>query len=99
MNNDFTKKIAAFLAAAAAGVLVLSVAYVVREANHDCIGDDCPVCICIEQCLNNLRTLGTGVEVQAETFIVEKFSAPPILLYVCLIVPVTLINCKVRLDN
>ena len=99
MSKDFTKKIAAILAAATASVMILSVAYIAAEANHDCAGEDCPVCVCIEQCLNNLRTLGTAVEAKPETFIAEKFFNPPAPVYICLIAPITLINRKVRLDN
>lgn len=99
MTDSFTKKIAILLAATAASVLILSVAYIAAEANHDCAGDDCPVCVCIEQCLNNLRTLGTASEAQAESFIVEKFPAPPIFAYACPSVTITLTNRKVRLDN
>ena len=99
MSNDFIKKFSAFLVATTASVLILSVAYIIAESNHDCTGDDCSVCVCIEQCLNNFRTLGTSDEMQAEIFIVEKFSEPPIFIYVCLILSITLINSKVRLDN
>lgn len=74
-NDNFSKKIAAFLAATAASIFIVSVAYVAAEANHDCAGDNCPVCACIVQCLTNLRLLGTVAEPQTETFIVEKFNS------------------------
>ena len=99
MQNNFIKKISAILVAISASVLVFSVAYIISESNHACTGDDCPVCVCIEQCLNNFRTLGTSNDIQSEIFIVEKFFEPPIFIYACLILPVTLISCKVRLDN
>ena len=98
-GNYFNRKIATALTIVTAGLIVLSAAYIVKEANHDCAGDDCPICVCIEQCLNNFRTLGTATEIHGEIFIVEKFFAATIFLYVCRIVPVTLTRQKVRLDN
>lgn len=99
ISNDFNKKIAMLLTIIAMSLAILSVSYIVKEANHDCVGENCPVCVQIEQCLNNFRTLGTGTEIQAETFVVEKFFEPAIFLYVCLTVPVALTAQKVRLDN
>lgn len=57
------------LAVATMSLIILSVGYVVKEANHDCTGGDCPICVQIEQCLNNFRTLGTGTEIQSEIFV------------------------------
>lgn len=94
-----SKKIATFLIAIAASILIFSIAYIVKEADHDCSGADCPVCVCIVQCLDNLQRLGTGTEIQTETFIVEKFFDAPTSFYVCLTAPDTLISRKVRLDN
>ncbi|MBR1646905.1 MAG: hypothetical protein IJ685_09025 [Selenomonadaceae bacterium] len=99
INENFRKKIATLLAAITASILVFSVAYIVAEENHDCTGEDCPVCVCIERCLDNLRVLGTADDSHEEIFTVEKFFEPPIFRYVCLIVPVTLTNQKVRLDD
>lgn len=99
MSESFTRRLATLLAVVTASLVVLSVAYIVKEANHDCTGDDCPVCVKIEQCLNNFRTLGTGLETQAVTFVVERFLVALIFLYVCWLEPVTLTNQKVRLDN
>ena len=99
IGDDRNKKISMMLAIVMISLIVLSVGYIVREANHDCTGEDCPVCVQIEQCLNNFRTLGTGMEIQSEIFVVEKFFGLTIFLYVCLIVPFTLTKQKVRLDN
>lgn len=97
--NKVGRKIALGLTVITASLIVLSVAYTVKEASHDCAGKDCPICVCIEQCLNNFRMLGTGTEVQAEIFVVEKFFELAILLYICLMVPFTLTAQKIRLDD
>ena len=44
---------AVVLIAAAASVFVIA-----HEADHECIGDNCPVCAVITLCQNTLKTLG-----------------------------------------
>ena len=36
-----------------------------KEENHNCTGEDCPVCACIHQAEQNLKNLGTGFAVAA----------------------------------
>lgn len=98
IRDAWSKKIALMLTIGTMSLIILSVGYVVKEANHDCTGEDCPVCVQIEQCLNNFRTLGTGTRIQSEIFVIEKFFEPTFFLYVCLIVSFTLTKQKVRLD-
>jgi hypothetical protein len=37
--------------------LFLSEYYVISHVQHDCTGDDCPICIQIDRCLNTLQSL------------------------------------------
>lgn len=39
--------------------------YIAKEENHNCTGEDCPVCACIHQAEQNLKNLGTGLAVAA----------------------------------
>ncbi len=41
-------------------VLLFSAFFLAHEADHDCSGEDCPVCACIRQCENVLRRIGSG---------------------------------------
>ena len=41
-------------------LLLVSAVYVIAEADHECAGEDCPVCACIRQCENNLGLLRDG---------------------------------------
>lgn len=100
MTEDLKKKFAKFLIVITTGLIIFSLAYIVKETNHDCTGDnDCPICVRIEQCINNFRTLGTSGEIKSDIFISGNFFIQEIFIYVCLIVPFTLVNCKVRLDD
>ena len=35
--------------------LLLSLSFVAFEAHHDCEGEDCPICICLEECVNTIK--------------------------------------------
>lgn len=41
-------------------VLFLSAAYIMREANHDCSGEACPICHEIQICQQLLNVTGTA---------------------------------------
>ena len=55
-------------------VLFSATSYLALESNHDCIGEDCPVCACLEQCGQVIRLMGTGLLADA----VILFAALPI---------------------
>ena len=40
--------------------VLLSTFYLVAEAGHDCTGEDCPICACMQQCENTLHTMAYG---------------------------------------
>ena len=42
-------------------VLSVSVAFIAHEADHDCCGEDCPICRTIAVNISLLRTLGLAV--------------------------------------
>lgn len=52
----FSGLLAAFLLA----VLVFSSAFVAVEADHDCTGHDCPICLEMQNCVANLQLLGSS---------------------------------------
>ena len=81
-------------------VLVLfSAFYIAAEADHECCGEDCPICECIHHCENALRGIGNGTAVR------PAIVAPVILFLLAaafIITAVsrdTLISRKVRLNN
>lgn len=80
-------------------IVLFSAFYIAAEADHDCCGEDCPICACIHQCENILRGIGDGAAVQsaavapvililfAAAFVIAAFSQD------------TLVSRKVRLNN
>ena len=42
-------------------VMLVSSFFIAAHADHDCTGEDCPVCAFIQQCENNIRGAGGGI--------------------------------------
>lgn len=57
------------------GVQVFSAAYIVHEADHDCRGEGCPVCVQLEQCVANFQQTGTGIEADTAVVSLPVFAA------------------------
>ena len=98
-NSTFIKTFAAITATAMLLVILLAGIFIILEADHDCEGEDCPVCECLEQCQTTLHQLGAVV-------ISGKAIIFPILLiivsgihFVRVIRKETPVSIKVRLNN
>ena len=46
-------------------VMLLSTIYIIAETEHDCVGDNCPVCSQISQCENTINTVSSAVSIAA----------------------------------
>lgn len=77
-------------------VVLLSASYIAAEADHDCTGDDCPICVCIQQCENILNQVG-GVATQVSIVAPVVFLLLFMLFSVYSISQETLVSKKVRL--
>ena len=42
-------------------IMLFSSIYIASEVNHECRGEDCPICVCIQQCENTLHSIGNGM--------------------------------------
>lgn len=98
-NSRFIKTLAAVTATAMLLVIVLAGIFIVMEADHDCEGEDCPVCQCLENCQTTLRQLG-AVTVTASASLFSVF----LLITTCFhLVKVfcndTPVSTKVRLND
>ena len=66
-------KITAWVALMATVFMMLfSMIYISEHAEHDCTGSQCPICIVMQQCSNNLKTIGTAVAVVSISFFLFK---------------------------
>lgn len=69
VNTDFCCRMcrriaAAVMSAAVVLVLLFSTLYLVEEADHDCTGEDCPICDCMAWCGSFLRQISVDTVVQ-----------------------------------
>ena len=91
----------------AAGVLCLLLWFAVCfctvlpawEANHDCTGEDCPVCECIAVCEQLARKLSAALTACAAAVIAVAAAGETVRMAGSLFSTSTLITLKVRLDN
>lgn len=81
-------------------VTLCSILFLVKEANHDCTGEDCPICAQISEAENTLKNLGngnpavSGVAVTAAVYFLLAFVG-----IFCAIPYATLVAQKVRMNN
>ncbi len=90
-----------------AGILVMFIFFtmlfsafcIAAEADHDCTGEDCPICACIQQCENTLHQIGDGIALQAAVIIPVIFIFLCISLFTLGLPRETPVSGKVRLNN
>ena len=61
MMKDRKRFGALLLAIGLCAVMAVSFAFIAAEADHDCTGEDCPICEAIAVNIRLLRTLGLAV--------------------------------------
>lgn len=54
-NKKVSKILSIILSVTLIFILSCSFIYIVKEANHDCDGDNCLICLNIRQCEENIR--------------------------------------------
>ncbi|HPR39735.1 MAG TPA: hypothetical protein PKY19_04105 [Oscillospiraceae bacterium] len=55
------RAIALLLSAAVLSAVILSVVFIAKEADHDCTGENCPICHEIKVCVRTLALIGAAV--------------------------------------
>ncbi len=80
-------------------VMLFSTFYIAAEADHDCTGEDCPICTCIQQCENTLHKIGNGIAVQVAIILPVIFMLISAFLFAADFPQETLVSRKVRLNN
>lgn len=80
-------------------VMFISTAYIIKEADHDCTGENCPICHEIQICQKILNTVGTAIV--AATFFVSALVVLNTLptIHFCETAAITLISLKVKLSD
>ncbi len=81
------------------GYQIFSVAYIAHEADHDCEGEGCPVCVQLQQCVANFQLTGSGLEADATTVSLPILAAASAVPAEVVLPSRTLVALKVRMDE
>ena len=98
-SNKQTQHRATFvLCALLLSVMVFSSLFIVFEHDHDCSGDDCPICVMLQQAEKNVTCLGEAENGGMANWILPQaiIAQAWILPSVKIAIPLTLIHLKVR---
>ncbi len=95
------KAVAGFLSLVVLFVISFSICYVALEADHDCCGEDCHICACLDECGNTLQLLRCGYtsalpELSAISYLLIAGAA---LLLIHVFQKETPVTDKIRLNN
>lgn len=99
VNRRSTKGVAVFICLLFCFAMVFSVFFIAEEADHDCTGEDCPICAEIRVCAN---VLGSAAIVPAATAVCSILPLPFIQPQRCYDTEVhraTLVSLNVKLSN
>ncbi len=80
-------------------IMLFSVFYIAAESDHDCTGEDCPICACIGQCENTLHQIGDVIASCAVVILPIIYMHVSICLFAVIFPQETLVSIKVRLNN
>ncbi len=99
-QNSTAKRVsAAVIAAALLLVFFLAGAFIALESDHECEGENCPVCECLEQCGITLRQLGMSLAKPGVSLFTFFFLITGTLRYIIVVCRQTLVSNKVRLND
>ncbi|MBQ8133810.1 MAG: hypothetical protein IJ192_05340 [Clostridia bacterium] len=93
------KAVAVLLCMVITFIMLLSSLYVLIQADHDCTGADCVVCLNIQQCENTLRLISSGATIQNVAAALVFIVALVVVLYSFEISTQTPVRQKVRMNN
>ena len=96
--NKARRILAGVLGLALLLALVLCALCIAAEADHDCTGEDCPVCALVHQCENLLRQFGAAAAATA-LIAAAALLCVSAASYACTVCRVTPVSRKVRLNN
>ncbi len=98
--REKTRRILSAVAAALfLGFQVFSAAYIIHEADHDCCGEGCPVCVQLEQCVLNFQQTGTGIEADTTVVSLPVFAADAAIPAEVQLPSLSLVSLKVQFNE
>ena len=94
------KRIAAlFLAMTVLFVVIYSALFIAVEADHDCVGENCPICYQINVCQNALKNLSLAVSAAGFAAVFTYTLCRGISVCTDCVQSYTLVSLKVKLSD
>ncbi len=78
---------------------LFSAFYIIAEADHDCTGDDCPICACIHQCEDTIYQTADRIVPQITIVLPVTFILVTVFHFAIRFSQETLVSRKIRLNN
>jgi hypothetical protein len=97
--NRFKKITAFLLCLIICTLMVFSYVFTIRNADHDCTGDDCSICLEIAACENFIRNVSAGIAIVSISIIIYNFVCYLFKAVYSFLRSITLITLKVKLTN
>ena len=98
-DRQMRKAVAVLLCTVIIFVMLFSFLYLLIEADHDCTGADCVVCMNIQQCENTIRLISSGTPTQCAVVALVFIVVSAVVFYFYDVFTQTPINQKVRMNN
>lgn len=100
LKNVKKQFVATFIVASVVFATAFSSYLLAAEIDHDCTGEDCPICICIESAAASLQQMSSGAApLEPAIDLLAVFAIELSFALIIWIRPNTLVSCKVRLNN
>ena len=80
-------------------IVLFSAFYIAVETDHDCCGEDCLICACIQLCENTLRVFSSAEAIHLSVIIPVLFVLLITAILSAAIPQETPVSSKVRLNN
>ncbi|SFD03861.1 hypothetical protein [Butyrivibrio sp. YAB3001] len=80
-------------------VVLFSAIFIVSHVDHDCTGENCPICACIQQCENILHGAGGSTLFAVVAFVPVFLIFGSYIISYCIVFSDTLVSAKVRMNN
>ena len=80
-------------------VMLFSVIYISQHVDHECTGSECPICAVMEQCSNNIKSIGAMAAIIVATLILYSAIQKGVQYIITVCLNCSLVFQKVRMNN
>ena len=98
-SREIRRVLACIMAVMVFFVVLFSAFFIVSHADHDCTGEDCPICACMQQCENILHGVGgDSMFVSIGILPIVLFTAS-LFVFCYFVISDTPVSAKVRMNH